>query len=199
MSFATGDEVEAKRTAGLGGYERGRIVSTTSRAALVRFTRDGVELPVALSRVRVARAQPGRESRAAAATVRVPVPIAATPAEALGRAREAFAITTAAELRPVPKPRAPIRSSDFLAFVRARACCGCGKAGPNDPHHYGARGIGQKTDDLRAVPLCRACHDGFHDRAFVPQDRIAVDPVRSTRERFLTAQVDALIDWVART
>lgn len=33
-----------------------------------------------------------------------------------------------------------------------------------DPHHdTHGRGMGQKTDDERAIPLCRKHHDEFHD------------------------------------
>jgi hypothetical protein len=53
----------------------------------------------------------------------------------------------------------------YLAAVRALPCCGCGAAAPSDPHHAATwlRGLGQKCDDDKAIPLCRACHDEFHD------------------------------------
>lgn len=65
------------------------------------------------------------------------------------------------DVRPTaqPKPRAKVRNAGYLAFVRKRACCSCGIGGPSDPHHHGPRGVGQKADDLRCVPLCRPCHE----------------------------------------
>lgn len=82
----------------------------------------------------------------------------------------------------------PIRSAVYLAHVRERSCCICGKPGPSDPHHYGPRGMGQKTDDLRTVPLCRGCHDAFHATGACPP----YDATETALE-FYRAQVDALI------
>lgn len=62
---------------------------------------------------------------------------------------------------------APIRSALYLAFVREHPCCACQADGPSDPHHYGPRGMGEKADDTLTVPLCRPCHDDFHQRRAV--------------------------------
>lgn len=95
-----------------------------------------------------------------------------------------------AKLQPVPKPAKPSRSKDYLAFVREHACAGCRAAGPSDPHHFGARGMGQKTDDHRTVPLCRRCHDHFHDHGRLPH----MDPP-TTKLLLMQRQLDLLVEW----
>ena len=61
-----------------------------------------------------------------------------------------------------PKPEKPARAPHYLVFVRQLPCVSCGLQ-PSEAHHFGPRGMGQKTDDYRAVPLCRTCHQKFHD------------------------------------
>lgn len=60
------------------------------------------------------------------------------------------------------RPDSPARAPHYLAFVRGLDCVACGAPAPVDPHHFGPRGIAQKTDDYRVVPLCRRCHDAAH-------------------------------------
>jgi hypothetical protein len=61
---------------------------------------------------------------------------------------------------------------------------------PNDAHHWGAHGMGIKTEDYRTVPLCRMCHQTFHQHGRAgPFDR------DRTRFEFLRAQVDLLVRW----
>lgn len=60
-----------------------------------------------------------------------------------------------------PKPQGPARAPHYLEFVRGRACALCGRM-PAVPHHSGPRGMGQKTDDYRTVPLCNSCHESVH-------------------------------------
>lgn len=73
-----------------------------------------------------------------------------------------------AELRAVPKPPSPWRSSDYMAFVRAqRQCCCCGRRDRNDDpivaHHHGPHAMSQKASDSMCVPLADSCHRYFHD------------------------------------
>ncbi|HHH29077.1 MAG TPA: DUF968 domain-containing protein [Polyangiaceae bacterium] len=84
----------------------------------------------------------------------------------------------------------PTRDAKYLEHVRSRPCCICLAAAPSDPHHFGPRGLGQKTDDRRTVPLCRRCHDRWHDHG-------AVEPYSraETEREFYRAQVDALLAW----
>jgi hypothetical protein len=60
-----------------------------------------------------------------------------------------------------PKPPGPARAPSYLQFVRGLKCACCGQV-PSVPHHYGPRGMGQKTDDYRTVPLCVGCHESVH-------------------------------------
>ena len=63
-----------------------------------------------------------------------------------------------------------VRNNSYLAFLRRQPCLNCG-ALPSDAAHVrfappgsGWRyvGKGEKPDDARAVPLCRACHTLQH-------------------------------------
>lgn len=95
--------------------------------------------------------------------------------------------------RPYRKMGPPARSEHFLAFVREMPCCACCAPSPSDPHHYGPRGTGQKTDDFRVVPLCRRCHDVFHDTGALP----TMD-ANTTRYFFFMRQVDILVAYLKR-
>lgn len=69
--------------------------------------------------------------------------------------------------RDVPKSERKVRdgmSALHLARIRLLPCCVCGKPAPSDPHHLmrveaGARGMGLRTADKWAIPLCRRHHD----------------------------------------
>lgn len=68
------------------------------------------------------------------------------------------------------KPKKPCHFEALLIFVRRRDCAWCERVGPSHAHHQGPRGHGQKTSDLRILPLCESvpaidhvgCHDLFH-------------------------------------
>lgn len=97
------------------------------------------------------------------------------------------------KLAPRPK-RGPIRSATYLEFVAAHPCRACDAKPPSDAHHWGpTRGLGLKVSDVRTVPLCRRCHDHFHDHGHL----YALD-ARTTREAFLRWQVDLLEEWFER-
>lgn len=100
--------------------------------------------------------------------------------------------TTKAELRPVPRPRAPARSPRFLAFVRRHPCAACQRKKDVEAHHYArGRGVGQKVSDYRTVPLCDDCHRYYHDHGSLPR----LD-ARTTRELFHERQVALLEEWI---
>ncbi len=79
---------------------------------------------------------------------------------------------------PVPKKRlrprrGPDRNPDYLAWIRtlecvvcARMSCGATVIEAAHTNALGRRGIGQKTTDFSAVPLCAAHHrerlDSYH-------------------------------------
>jgi hypothetical protein len=94
---------------------------------------------------------------------------------------------------PIPKPARPVRSRRYLAFVRSHPCCSCGALAPSEAHHWGPRAVGEKTDDLRTVPLCRRCHDAWHGPAGTLPGRD-----RATSERLMLAvQVGLLVRYFA--
>lgn len=53
------------------------------------------------------------------------------------------------------------RSPRYLQQIRLRPCLLCGSTQAVEAHHEGPHGLGKKTPDWLAVPLCRSCH---HDR-----------------------------------
>jgi hypothetical protein len=119
--------------------------------------------------------------------------------------------TMSVGLRAVPKPPKPMRDAAYLAFVREQPCCvgrdGATKSwcdGPVVAHHHGPRGMGQKTDDYRCVPLCDRHHREFHDTGTIGDWSDALDAAFARRmtdllvERFRRecpgAFVDALVE-----
>ncbi len=52
----------------------------------------------------------------------------------------------------------PVRSEAHLRFLRTLPCAVCGKTGRTDPAHTGPHGIGTKSSDRDAIPLCRPHH-----------------------------------------
>jgi hypothetical protein len=72
----------------------------------------------------------------------------------------------------------PLRSRIYLDYIRNKPCFLCNSPAPSDPHHQGYRGIGQKTDDTRTVPLCRSCHTKFHSSNIDNKEEIIEDMER---------------------
>ena len=64
------------------------------------------------------------------------------------------------------------RSKKYLAYIRELDCFACGKEGPSEPSHFGGKGksggMGLKADDLFTAPLCRTCHQCWHDMGRLP-------------------------------
>lgn len=177
--IAPGTRVDYKPRPGLGGWFPGELVEWRDgeRNALVRDRR-GEETVVGARYVR---------ARAGAVDLEV------TPKP---KARRVSKVRThrvaGAASRPVPKPDGPLRDPRFLAWVRLRPCCICGAPGPSEAHHYGPRGAGQKTDDVRTVPLCRLHHDEWHQRGALPSAALSGP---SARVRFLVTMVDQFVAW----
>lgn len=119
------------------------------------------------------------------------------PASSLGevRPRKVRAGTTQRpELRAQPKPPGPYRSRAYLAFVREHPCCSCRSTKAIEAHHWAEeRGVAQKVDDTRTVPLCTVCHDHVHAHGCLPNR-----DVLATRLWFLDKQVRLLTAWVRR-
>lgn len=57
-----------------------------------------------------------------------------------------------------------IEDRSYLDWVKKLECCVC-NAPADDPHHIvvvGYKGMGSKTADYWAIPLCRPHHDELH-------------------------------------
>lgn len=71
-------------------------------------------------------------------------------------------------MRSIPKPKR-IRDEQYLAWIRTLPCLVSTDRhsgdNPVDAHHVlpsGGGKVGSKTDDRRAVPLCRQLHEWYH-------------------------------------
>lgn len=181
-----GDQVEWKEK-GLGRWQKGTLVSHDGRRAEVEVR--GQVHQVTASRVRTVEQEAPRGRKTAPLAVMAPAAKELEKAPKERRVEAARAILTSQ-----PKPRSPARSAAYMAYVRTHACCACSAAAPSDPHHWGPRGIGQKTDDFRCVPLCRRCHDSWHDHHVVAGETDKV----GTERRFALVQVRLLIEWILR-
>lgn len=57
-----------------------------------------------------------------------------------------------------------IEDRSYLNWVKSLPCCVC-NAPADDPHHIvvpGFKGMGTKSPDYWAIPLCRTHHDELH-------------------------------------
>lgn len=81
----------------------------------------------------------------------------------------------------------------YLDFIRAMECLHCGNPPPSDPHHWHPteKGTGRKPSDCWTVPLCRACHQEYH------QDHcLSGLSYEETRQRFLFKQWECMGRWI---
>src|ERR1051325_422417 len=60
----------------------------------------------------------------------------------------------------------PQRNSKYLAWIRKQPCLVCGTRWRIEASHTGPRGLGQKSSDRSAIPLCakhhRTCDSSYH-------------------------------------
>ena len=60
----------------------------------------------------------------------------------------------------------PGRNPRYLAWIRTQPCCVCGARRGIEASHTGPHGLGQKSPDTSAVPLCTRHHrtgnDSYH-------------------------------------
>ena len=54
----------------------------------------------------------------------------------------------------------PVRDPRYLAWIRTLPCAVCGSRRGIEASHTGPHGLGQKSSDLTAIPLCRKHHRG---------------------------------------
>ncbi len=77
-----------------------------------------------------------------------------------------------------------IRDRDFLAYAKEQGgiCCVCrwtvGESVPAEElHHWGSKGMGQKSHDYEVARLCKKCHDSYQGKrrlAFIRMDSIDI-------------------------
>jgi hypothetical protein len=60
----------------------------------------------------------------------------------------------------------PQRNPRYLAWIRQQPCCVCGATRTIEASHTGPHGLGQKSPDSSAIPLCAKHHrtgaDSYH-------------------------------------
>ncbi len=98
--------------------------------------------------------------------------------------------------------RGPERCADYLAWIRTLGCVVCSRVSGESlvieaahTNVLGTRGLGQKSSDFSAVPLCRVHHrdgpESYHrlgEQRFVARHRIDLPQlVGSLNHLFLTA------------
>ena len=68
--------------------------------------------------------------------------------------------------RQRPRVMKPQRNPRYLAWIRTHPCCVCGSKKGIEASHTGPHGIGQKSADSSAIPLCSKDHrtgnDSYH-------------------------------------
>lgn len=57
----------------------------------------------------------------------------------------------------------PARNPQYLAWIRKQACVVCGSRRGIEAAHTGPHGLGQKSSDFSAIPLCRRHHRSGND------------------------------------
>ena len=60
----------------------------------------------------------------------------------------------------------PVRNSEYLRWIRTLPCAVCRATRGVEAAHTGPHGLGQKSSDLSAIPLCARHHrtgpDSYH-------------------------------------
>src|SRR6266478_5391723 len=60
----------------------------------------------------------------------------------------------------------PVRNPKYLAWIRTQSCVVCGASRGIEASHTGPHGLGQKSPDSSAIPLCARHHrtgnDSYH-------------------------------------
>lgn len=50
----------------------------------------------------------------------------------------------------------------YTKWLRTQLCCKCVACQAHEAHHKPGAGMGLKSHDHTAVPMCRYCHHDFH-------------------------------------
>jgi hypothetical protein len=136
-----------------------------------------------------------------ASNLRAPRYKASADPERLAR-KKAQSVERKQRVAPVKAERTranPHRCESYLRMVREHGCLVCASPGPVDAHHQGPHGTGLKASDFHAVPLCRRCHQYWHQHGHLPGLDVVND--RSAHDRsiaiFDEVKVRLLVRWSA--
>ena len=85
-------------------------------------------------------------------------------------------------------------SAVYLDYVRSHPCCTCDNSPPSEAHHWhpNQKGMGRKPSDCWSVPLCRVCHQEFHDTG-----SIGGEAREDLRWRFMYAEWELMGKWLS--
>lgn len=147
---------------GLQRHRDGLLLEVLERVAVIKpaLPRDAAPVKVPHRHVWPAPEQPARPRPAARLA----------PFASASRVVRAGAALADGSFYPQPRPRGRIEDPVYLAWVRTLDCCSCGpdQRTQTQPHHYGPRPLGRKTDDWLTAPLCSLCHRCFHRHHILP-------------------------------
>jgi len=100
----------------------------------------------------------------------------------------------------VSKPRTarPVRHPKYLAWIRTLPCLVCGASRGIEASHTGPHGLGQKSPDTSAIPLCTRHHrtgkDSYHKlgpRKFAELHNLDIPAIVLKLNAKLTMRVEA--------
>ncbi len=135
-----------------GCWQKGTVLAMDRHTVTVKPSRSDLD-PVELPRRQV-KPLPGRGGARQA----VAVVLAVLQERAPVTPQAPITVYLGGQPRPDPRPPRRILSPKYLKWIGSHPCCVPGCGGRAQRHHYGPRGVGQKTDDPRTVPLCESCH-----------------------------------------
>ena len=97
------------------------------------------------------------------------------------------------QLRPIYRAEKPVRDPKYLRFLKRLPCVACLRTWNVDPAHTGAHGMSQKSCDLKAIPLCRRCHEAFDadPRGFAERNRLDIPALIAQFNRFYQEKIAA--------
>jgi hypothetical protein len=107
----------------------------------------------------------------------------------------------------VSKPRTarPVRHPKYLAWIRTLPCLVCGASRGIEASHTGPHGLGQKSPDTSAIPLCTRHHrtgnDSYHKlgpRKFAELHNLDIPAIvaRLNRKPFIRIETGMFIGYL---
>jgi hypothetical protein len=87
----------------------------------------------------------------------------------------------------------PVRNPDYTRFIKRLPCANCLRTWNVDPCHTGAHGMGQKSCDLKTIPLCRTCHQEFDadPHGFAERNQLDIPALIERFNKFYSEKVKA--------